>query len=47
MISATKVIDKFVNPPRVSDPDRLHEAVSGATVLVTGASFGIGEASES
>jgi NAD(P)-dependent dehydrogenase (short-subunit alcohol dehydrogenase family) len=41
---ATKVIDKLVNPPRVSDLDRLRGAVSGATVLVTGASFGIGEA---
>jgi NAD(P)-dependent dehydrogenase (short-subunit alcohol dehydrogenase family) len=33
-----------VNHPRACDPDRLHEAVSGATVLVTGASFGIGAA---
>jgi NAD(P)-dependent dehydrogenase (short-subunit alcohol dehydrogenase family) len=41
---ASKAIDKVVNPPRVSDPERLREAVSGATVLVTGASFGIGEA---
>jgi NAD(P)-dependent dehydrogenase (short-subunit alcohol dehydrogenase family) len=41
---AAKVIDKLVNPPRVSDIDRLRDAVSGATVLVTGASFGIGEA---
>jgi NAD(P)-dependent dehydrogenase (short-subunit alcohol dehydrogenase family) len=34
---AAKVIDKLVNPPRVSDDDRLRDAV-------TGASFGIGEA---
>ncbi|MDT5091912.1 MAG: hypothetical protein QOH60_1275 [Mycobacterium sp.] len=34
----------LVNHPRASDPDRLHDAVSGAIVLVTGASFGIGEA---
>jgi NAD(P)-dependent dehydrogenase (short-subunit alcohol dehydrogenase family) len=34
----------LVNHPRASDPDRLHDAVSGATVLVTGASFGIGAA---
>ncbi len=33
-----------MNPPRVSDPERLRRAVAGATVLVTGASFGIGEA---
>jgi NAD(P)-dependent dehydrogenase (short-subunit alcohol dehydrogenase family) len=41
---AAKAIDRVVNPPRVSDPGRLHDAVSGKTVLVTGASFGIGEA---
>ena len=39
-----KVVDKIVNPPRVSDPDRLRAAVSGKTVLVTGASHGLGEA---
>jgi NAD(P)-dependent dehydrogenase (short-subunit alcohol dehydrogenase family) len=44
MNPAALVIDKLVNPPRVSDRDRLRDAVSGATVLVTGASFGIGEA---
>lgn len=36
--------DKIANPPRVSDPDRLRAAVSGKTVLVTGASYGLGEA---
>ncbi len=36
-------IDKFVNPPRESDPDRLRAAVSGKTVLATGASYGVGE----
>jgi NAD(P)-dependent dehydrogenase (short-subunit alcohol dehydrogenase family) len=41
---ATKAVDKLVNPPRVSDPDRLRAAVSGKTVLVTGASYGLGEA---
>ena len=41
---AAKAIDKLVNPPRVTDADRLRGAVSGATALVTGASFGIGEA---
>jgi len=39
-----KAFDKIVNPPRVSDPDRLRAAVSGKTVLVTGASYGLGEA---
>ncbi|HET9889935.1 MAG TPA: SDR family NAD(P)-dependent oxidoreductase, partial [Mycobacterium sp.] len=32
------------NPARVSDPDKLRATVSGKTVLVTGASYGIGEA---
>ena len=41
---AAKAIDKLVNPPRVSDPKRLQKAVSGKTVLVTGASYGLGEA---
>lgn len=44
MNPAAKVIDMLVNPPRVSDPDRLRRTVAGATVLVTGASFGIGRA---
>jgi NAD(P)-dependent dehydrogenase (short-subunit alcohol dehydrogenase family) len=41
---AARAIDKLVNPPRVDHPDRLRDAVSGATVLVTGSSYGIGEA---
>jgi NAD(P)-dependent dehydrogenase (short-subunit alcohol dehydrogenase family) len=41
---AAKVIDRLVNPPRVSDPDRLRAAVSGKTVLVTGSSYGLGKA---
>lgn len=41
---ASKAVDKLVNPPRLSDPDRLRAAVSGKTVLVTGASYGLGEA---
>jgi NAD(P)-dependent dehydrogenase (short-subunit alcohol dehydrogenase family) len=45
MNPAAKVLETLVNPPRVSDPKRLHRAVLGKTVLVTGASFGIGEAS--
>jgi FlaA1/EpsC-like NDP-sugar epimerase len=44
MRSAGTVLGMLVNHPRASDPDRLHDAVSGATVLVTGASFGIGAA---
>jgi NAD(P)-dependent dehydrogenase (short-subunit alcohol dehydrogenase family) len=39
-----KVVDILANPPRVSDPVRLKNAVSGKTVLVTGASYGLGEA---
>ncbi len=44
MSLAAKAIDKLVNPPRVSQPDRPRDAVCVATVLVTGSSFGIGEA---
>ena len=39
-----KASDRLANPARVSDPDKLRSAVSGRTVLVTGASYGIGEA---
>ena len=35
---------RLANPARESDPDRLRRTVSGKTVLVTGASYGIGEA---
>jgi NAD(P)-dependent dehydrogenase (short-subunit alcohol dehydrogenase family) len=41
---AAKTIDLLANPPRVSDPDKLRSVISGKTVLVTGASFGVGEA---
>src|SRR2546423_2872196 len=41
---ATKAIDRLVNPPRISDPERLRAAVAGKTVLVTGASYGLGNA---
>jgi NAD(P)-dependent dehydrogenase (short-subunit alcohol dehydrogenase family) len=44
MNAVGKAVDLLVNPPRVSDPDRLKSAVSDKTVLVTGASYGIGEA---
>ncbi|WP_231994123.1 SDR family NAD(P)-dependent oxidoreductase [Mycobacterium sp. 852002-50816_SCH5313054-b] len=36
--------DRVANPARASDPDKLRETVSGKTVVVTGASYGIGEA---
>ncbi len=39
-----RVTDRLANPARVSDPDKLRSAVTGKTVLVTGASYGIGEA---
>jgi NAD(P)-dependent dehydrogenase (short-subunit alcohol dehydrogenase family) len=39
-----KVVDVLVNPPRLSDHERLKGAVAGKTVLVTGASYGLGEA---
>jgi NAD(P)-dependent dehydrogenase (short-subunit alcohol dehydrogenase family) len=39
-----KASDRLANPARVSDPDKLRSAVSAKTVLVTGASYGIGEA---
>ncbi|GAB7143307.1 SDR family NAD(P)-dependent oxidoreductase [Mycobacterium riyadhense] len=40
----TAVTHRLVNPARTTDPDRLRSAVSGKTALVTGASYGIGEA---
>jgi NAD(P)-dependent dehydrogenase (short-subunit alcohol dehydrogenase family) len=41
---AAKAIDLLANPARISNLDTLRSAVSGKTVLVTGASFGVGEA---
>ncbi len=41
---AARAIDLLANPARVSDPDKLRGVISGKTVLVTGASFGVGEA---
>lgn len=38
------LLDRWSSPRRDTDPDRLREAVSGRTALVTGASFGLGEA---
>ena len=42
--ASKKTTDRLANPARVTDPDKLRSAVSGKTVLVTGASYGIGEA---
>ena len=41
---AAKAIDLVANPARVSSLEQLRSAISGKTVLVTGASFGVGEA---
>ncbi len=41
---AAKAIDLLANPARVATLDKLRSAVSGKTVLVTGASYGVGEA---
>lgn len=41
---AAKAVDFFANPARISDPDKLRSVISGKTALVTGASFGVGEA---
>lgn len=38
------VVDRIVNSSRVSDEQALRRAVAGRTVLVTGASYGLGEA---
>jgi NAD(P)-dependent dehydrogenase (short-subunit alcohol dehydrogenase family) len=38
-----KATDMLANPARVSDPDKLRNVLSGQTVLVTGASYGVGE----
>jgi NAD(P)-dependent dehydrogenase (short-subunit alcohol dehydrogenase family) len=43
MSLASKVVNTLVSPPRVSDQGRLRSAVSGKCVLVTGASYGLGE----
>jgi NAD(P)-dependent dehydrogenase (short-subunit alcohol dehydrogenase family) len=41
---AAKAVDLLANPARISNVDKLRSAISGKTVLVTGASFGVGEA---
>lgn len=40
----TKIVDRVVNPSRLTDEAALRHAIAGKTVLVTGASFGLGEA---
>ena len=40
----TRPLAWFTNPHGLNDDRRLREAVQGKTVMVTGASFGIGEA---
>src|SRR3954471_21437766 len=40
----SRAVDILVHPPRVSNPDRLRAAVCGKTVLITGGSYGVGEA---
>lgn len=42
--TGSRVVDRVVNSARLSDGERLRAAVAGKTVLVTGASFGLGEA---
>jgi NAD(P)-dependent dehydrogenase (short-subunit alcohol dehydrogenase family) len=41
---SAKAVNFLANPARVSDPEKLRRTVSGKTVLVTGASYGVGEA---
>lgn len=41
---AAKAIGKLVNPGQISDPDKLRSTIFGKVVLVTGASYGVGEA---
>ncbi len=43
-MNAPTLLDRLSSPPRDTDPDRLREAVEGRTVLITGASYGLGEA---
>ncbi|GAB4584731.1 SDR family NAD(P)-dependent oxidoreductase [Nocardia sp. IFM 10818] len=41
---ARRALDRVVNPSRLRDAEALRRSVSGKTVLVTGASYGLGEA---
>lgn len=42
--TATSVVNRIVNPHGLTDENELRSAVAGKTVLVTGASFGLGAA---
>lgn len=42
--AGSRVVDRIVNSSRPTDDEALRRAVSGKTVLITGASFGLGEA---
>ncbi len=41
---AAQALNRIANPPRVADLDKLRDVVAGKTALVTGASYGVGEA---
>jgi NAD(P)-dependent dehydrogenase (short-subunit alcohol dehydrogenase family) len=41
---AAHALTRLANPRGIADPDRLRDVVAGKTVLVTGASYGVGEA---
>lgn len=41
---AAKAVDRLANPAGVAELDKLRNVVAGKTVLVTGASYGVGEA---
>lgn len=43
-MARARVVDRVVNPSRISDEAALRAAVEGRTVLITGASYGLGEA---
>lgn len=42
--TVNRVADRVVNPSRLTSTDALRRAVSGKVVLITGASYGLGEA---
>jgi short-subunit dehydrogenase len=44
MLEILMMLQLFISPPRCTSLERLKAKVKGKTVLITGASFGIGEA---
>ncbi|GAB16484.1 putative acyl-CoA reductase [Gordonia effusa NBRC 100432] len=44
MTNRPSLLSRLNSPPRETDPDKLRRAVDGKTVLVTGSSFGLGQA---